>query len=100
MTMYMEVSNNAKISNYFALVHHSFICLIMSEMQSEGASSAASSAAAGEEVDIDLADPEVEKAALKIQAQFKGLKAGRKKSSTPSKVSLFNNNFSSWWLIF
>ena len=30
-----------------------------------------------EEVDIDLNDPEVEKAANKIQAQFKGLKSRR-----------------------
>ena len=31
-----------------------------------------------EEIDIDLEDPEVEKAALKIQAQFKGFKSKRK----------------------
>lgn len=30
---------------------------------------------ADEEVDIDLKDPEVEKAALKIQAGFKGMQA-------------------------
>ena len=41
-----------------------------------------------EEIDIDLNDPDVEKAALKIQAQFKGFKGRKSKSSTEeSKVS-------------
>ena len=37
-----------------------------------------------EEVDIDLGDPEVEKAALKIQGAFKGLKA--RKSTSPNEA--------------
>ena len=41
-----------------------------------------------EEIDIDLNDPDVEKAALKIQAQFKGFKGRKSKPSTEeSKVS-------------
>lgn len=35
-----------------------------------------------EEIDIDLNDPEVEKAAVKIQASFKGFKARKEVSST------------------
>jgi hypothetical protein len=37
-----------------------------------------------EEIDIDLEDPEVEKAAAKIQATFRRIKLG--KSSKPSPV--------------
>lgn len=40
---------------------------------------AAAAAAEEEEVDIDLTDPEVEKAAVKIQASFKGLMSRKKK---------------------
>lgn len=40
-----------------------------------------------EEIDIDLTDPDVEKAALKIQAQFKGFKGRKSKPSQDSKVS-------------
>ncbi|VDP57759.1 unnamed protein product [Schistosoma mattheei] len=39
-----------------------------------------------EEIDIDLNDPEVQKAALKIQHQFKGFKIA-KKSVKVEKVS-------------
>lgn len=45
---------------------------------------AAAAAAEEEEVDIDLTDPEVEKAAVKIQASFKGLMS-RKKGKSKAK---------------
>ncbi|KAF5404950.1 hypothetical protein PHET_01634 [Paragonimus heterotremus] len=35
-----------------------------------------------EVIDIDLKDPEVEKAALKIQAHFKGFKCNKKSTAT------------------
>jgi hypothetical protein len=40
-----------------------------------------------EEVDIDLKDPEVEKAALKIQGAFKGLKMKRNCKSSPNSTA-------------
>ena len=41
---------------------------------------------ADEDVDIDLDDPEVEKAALKIQATFKGLKMRKLNKSLPVRL--------------
>ena len=40
-----------------------------------------------EEVDIDLADPEVEKAALKIQSGFRGMKT---RNELASQVTIHN----------
>lgn len=40
-----------------------------------------------EEVDIDLTDPEVEKAAVKIQASFKGFKARKEIKSAENSAS-------------
>lgn len=40
---------------------------------------------AEEEIDIDLKDPEVEKAALKIQSKFRGFKTGAKKGDNAAK---------------
>ena len=42
-----------------------------------------------EEIDIDLEDPETEKAALKIQGAFKGLRSKRKAAETPPKEGVF-----------
>ena len=39
-----------------------------------------------EEIDIDLNDPEVEAAAAKIQAKFRGKKMFGKKSAPPPEV--------------
>ncbi|GAU89049.1 hypothetical protein RvY_01645 [Ramazzottius varieornatus] len=44
---------------------------------------------AEDDVDIDLTDPDVEKAALKIQGAFKGLKS-KKSSGATSKPSATN----------
>lgn len=56
-----------------------------------------------EEIDIDLNDPEVEKAALKIQAKFKGLKTGKfkKNSADANKVrhKLLFNDFMTYFLL-
>ena len=49
-----------------------------------------------EEVDIDLTDPEVEKAATKIQASFKGFKA-RKQAQANKVCCGFNNTYH--WLL-
>ena len=59
-----------------------------SSSSSSAAAAAAAAAAAGdseEQVDIDLADPEVQKAAVFIQSSFKGFKQ-RKSSQGLAKV--------------
>ena len=49
-------------------------------------------AAPEEEIDIDLNDPEVEKAATKIQAGFKGLKARQELKAKKSEENQNQNN--------
>lgn len=46
-----------------------------------------------EEVDIDLEDPDVEKAAVKIQAGFKGMKARQQVREMKVSINLLLNNY-------